>query len=105
MARDKTLTLNAPTEQLTELIAVLGRYAEAAWPPGGSECAQASRDALVTTTEAMMKQLADHPEQVEFSRRQRATFRAALEYHLQLPEYQDRHDQYQNLLNQLSTSR
>lgn len=105
MARDKTLTLNAPTEQLTELIAVLGRYAEAAWPLGGSECAQASRDALVTTTESMMKQLADHPEQVEFSRRQRATFRAALEYHLQLSEYQDRHDQYQNLLNQLSTSR
>lgn len=105
MPRDKTLTLKAPTEELIELVKVLGRYAEAAWPPGGSECAQASREALETTAAAMKEQLTDYPEQVEISRRQRSTFRAALEYHLQLPEYQERQGVYRNLLNQLTQTR
>jgi hypothetical protein len=103
MPRDKTLSIQAPSEQLGELVDVLGRYADAAWPPGGSECAQASRDALMTTAESLRRQLLDQPKQLEFSRRQRATFRAALEYHLQLPEYQDRQDMYLNLLNQLTS--
>ncbi len=99
------LTIHASTEQLLELIAVLGRYAEAAWPQGGSECAQASREALMTTAANMKEQLSDHPEQVVLSRRQRSTFRAALEYHAQLPEYQDHQAIYQNLLNQLTHTR
>jgi hypothetical protein len=105
MARDKTLTLHIDTDQLAELVAVLQRYALAAWPPGGSECAQASREALTTAAETMKEGFAEHPGEAHFNRRQRATFRAALEYHLEQAEFRDRHDLYTELLNQLSTTR
>jgi hypothetical protein len=105
MARDKTISLHINAEQLAELVAVLHRYAHAAWPPGGSECAQASREALLTAAETMKEGFAEHPGEAYFNRRQRATFKAALEYHLEQPEFQDRHRLYTELLNQLSTTR
>lgn len=105
MPRHKTMALHVEPDQLEELIAALQRYAHAAWPPGGSECAQASREALLTAAEAMREDHVNHPGEVHFSRRQRATFRAALEYHLEQPVFQDRHALYTKLLNQLSTTR
>jgi hypothetical protein len=105
MARDKTMTLHIDEDQLAELVAVLQRYAHAAWPPGGSECAQASRDALITATEAMREGYTEHPGEAQFNRRQRATFRTALEYHLEQPEFQVHHELYTELLRQLSTTR
>jgi hypothetical protein len=105
MARDKLMSLNVDEVQLSELVAVLQRYAHAAWPPGGSECAQASREALLTAAETMREGFAAHPGEAQFNRRQRATFRAALEYHLEQANFQDRHALYTELLNQLSTTR
>lgn len=103
MARDKTMTLHIDEDQLAELVAVLQRYAHAAWPPGGSECAQASREALLTAAQAMQDSY--HSGEAQFNRRQRATFRAALEYHMEQAEFQGSRDLYTELLNQLSTTR
>lgn len=104
MARDKVARLQAEPDHLIELIAVLRRYAEAAWPPGGSECAQASRESLLSTADALEAALGKDPGSLAYKRRQRAVFRAALEYHLEHPGFEMHRSVHETLLQQLSNS-
>lgn len=104
MARGKTMTLEASPEHLFELSRALHIYAEAAWPPGGSECAQASHEALTSTADAIAQAQQLTPGRAEFSRRQKATFRAALEYATEQTELEAKREIYQTLLLMLSPS-
>ena len=102
MASGKTMTLEASPEHLLELSRALHFYAEAAWPPGGSDCAQASREALTSTADAVAQAQQITPGRAEFSRRQKATFRAALEYASEQTELEAKREIYQTLLLKLS---
>jgi hypothetical protein len=102
MAAGRTMTLEASPEQLLELSHALHFYAEAAWPPGGSDCAQASREALTSTADAIARSQQITPGRAEFSRRQKATIRAALEYASEHTELEARREIYQTLLHQLT---
>jgi phage gp29-like protein len=78
----KTLTLSAPPELLQELCSVLRLYADAAWPPGGSECGQAARETLLNAVQGIEASIAaDMP--ASMSRRLRATVRAASDYYVE----------------------
>lgn len=105
MPRDKTISLEAPPEALVELSRILRIYAEAAWPPGGSECAQASRESLISVANDIELAQQNTPGRAEFSRRQRATFRAALEYASESPELEASREIYQTLLLQLTPTK
>ena len=47
--RQKSITLSCETEAAQHLAEAVRAYAHAAFPPGGSECAQVSREALLDT--------------------------------------------------------
>ena len=104
MARGKTMTLEASPEHLLELSRALHSYAEAAWPTGGSDCAQASREALTSTADAIAEAQQVTPGRAEFSRRQKATFRAALEYASEQTELEAKREIYQTLLLKFNQS-
>jgi hypothetical protein len=104
MARDKHISIDATPEQLIELSRALRIYAEAAWPPGGSDCAQASRESLLGVADAIEQAQQSTPGRAEFSRRQKATFRAALEYAIEHPELEAQSEIYQTLHRQLTPS-
>jgi hypothetical protein len=107
MAGTKTLTINAPAEQLTLFITALRRYAHAAWPVGGSECAQASRDSLLTFCDELEAELESTRNEISLNKRQRSVYKAALEFHLEHEEFASEHDVYKALhakINQRKTT-
>jgi hypothetical protein len=56
-------------------------YATAAYPPGGSDCAQVARYTLLELANQIEAAVADAVEPVEISRRPRAMLKAAVQYH------------------------
>ncbi len=59
------------------------RYAEAAYPPGGSECAQVAHEALNDSARAIAQAHQRAPAtEIEFPRRQRVMLKAALDWYL-----------------------
>ncbi|MGD9000151.1 MAG: hypothetical protein PVF75_07035 [Granulosicoccaceae bacterium] len=76
----KHLTLSAPPELLKELCSALRLYADAAWPPGGSECSQAARETLLNAVQGIEAGIAAGAPP-SMSRRLRATVRAAIDYY------------------------
>jgi hypothetical protein len=56
-------------------------YACAAYPPGGSDCAQVARYTLLELAQQIETGIAGKPGSVEISRRPRAMIKAALQYH------------------------
>ncbi len=101
MASTKTFTIHAPTEQLTLFINALRQYAHAAWPIGGSECAQASRDSVLTLCDQLEAELASANDQISLNKRQRSVYKAALEFHLEHDEFASEHDVYRALYAQI----
>jgi hypothetical protein len=107
MAGMKTFTITAPVEQLTVFIAALRRYAHAAWPVGGSECAQASRDALLSFCDKLEVELGSRNSDICLNKRQRSVYKAALEFHLEQETFASDHDVYRALhakINQRKTA-
>jgi hypothetical protein len=76
----KTITLHCPGFALTQLASSLELYANAAYPPGASECSQASRAALLDTVASINLQVATKTDEVTVSRRLRSNILAALRY-------------------------
>lgn len=81
--KDQKLICSASIRDL--LCRAVHDYAHAAYPPGGSECAQASREALLSLAERWQQ---SPLEQLSYRRRQRAVIKAALEYHCEWREEQ-----------------
>lgn len=76
----KHLTLSAPAELLKELCEALRLYADAAWPPGGSECSQAARETMLNLVQGIEASI-ETGTPASMSRRSRATVRAAIGYY------------------------
>ncbi len=79
----KTMTLNAPQVAIHTLAEVVGIYVEAAYPVGGSECAQSAREALLATVLQLRNGYDTAAGSVDISRRLKAHLKSALEYYPQ----------------------
>lgn len=84
----KTLTLDCPEQLKQDLCAAIRLYAQAAYPAGGSECAQVARETLMDTARSIDEQFAVSG-RAEISRRLRAQLMAALDYYTEAAESED----------------
>ena len=81
MAKGKTFQLKAADEEEANALArALAEYAYAAYPPGGSECAQVSRETLLTSAQEVANHAADS-DGATLSRRQRVLLKAAVQWY------------------------
>ena len=88
----KTISLTGPTPALLTLIEVIQRYADAAYPVGGSECAQTARAGLLDTAENIKQQVElteQCVQQITISRRIKTHIKAAIQYYLQTSTEQE----------------
>lgn len=76
----KTFIVRCSTDEATQLAEALGVYAHAAYPPGGSECAQVAREVLQTSAQTIAADAAT-PTGAELSRRQRSMIKAAVQWY------------------------
>ena len=77
----RTLPLHCDPAIKELLCNAIRTYAHAAYPEGGSECAQVARYALLQAAEGIEASItAEHAEAV-ISRRLRTTLKAAIDYH------------------------
>lgn len=74
-----TLTCDARVRNI--LCQAIRAYAVAAYPPGGSDCAQVARYTLLELAQQIETAGAAAAGPIEISRRPRAMVRAALQYH------------------------
>ncbi len=75
----KLMTLELNTGLQQTLCEAVRLYAEAAYPPGGSECAQVARESLLSAASSIDEQCADTG-YARVSRRLRTQLKSALEY-------------------------
>jgi hypothetical protein len=75
------LTLTCDQTVRDILCRALRDYALAAYPPGGSDCAQVARDTLLELAAQIEQGITGALSSVEISRRPRAMLRAAVQYH------------------------
>lgn len=75
------LQLTCDTEVRDILCGAIRAYAAAAYPAGGSDCAQVARYTLDALAQQIEVGCTGAPGRVEISRRPRAMVRAALQYH------------------------
>ncbi len=73
----RVVTLDCPPEQAARLAEALRAYVDAAYPPGGSPCAQVARETLLDTA----RQLATDDGPATIPRRQRHLLRAAIAWY------------------------
>jgi len=82
----KTFSLHCDAAVKGIVTAALREYAHAAYPEGGSECAQVARYTLLQAADTVEAGIRNEAGEVRLSRRLRTQLKAALEY------YFDRHD-------------
>ena len=76
----KIIELDGPDSVLSKLAECLSHYANAAYPPGASECALAARAALLDAAESIKQQIEKNNFPVTVSRRLKTNIKAALSY-------------------------
>ena len=76
----KFIELHAPIELIELLSSIITVYAHAAYPPGGSECAQASRETLLIARQRLLQEYDHLLQKTTMSRRLRAQFKAAINF-------------------------
>lgn len=76
----KTFNIRCASTQAAQLAEALAVYAHAAYPPGGSECAQVARDALLASARSIAEDAANH-DGAQISRRQRGMIKAAVQWY------------------------
>jgi len=81
-----TITLQCDVAVKDVLCRALREYAHAAYPEGGSDCAQVARYTLLELAQQIDAGISSGHPRVEISRRPRAMIKAAIEY------FFDRHD-------------
>ena len=79
---DKSFAIAVSQSQAQKIAEAIAVYAHAAYPVGGSDCAQVSRDALLDTAKAFSSLEADGIVQVR--KRQRRPLRAAVDWYFSL---------------------
>ncbi|MGV6827728.1 MAG: hypothetical protein ACWA5Q_12215 [bacterium] len=78
MAKAKTVRLQAAPEVLSLLATAIATYADAAYPPGGTECSQVARETLMDSARSIKAQAQNGV--VEIRTRQRRMIAAATEW-------------------------
>ena len=78
-ARKITLHCDVAVSDIVSM--AIREYAHAAYPEGGSECAQVARYTLLELAADIQAGITEHSQSVEISRRPRAMVKAAFEYH------------------------
>jgi len=79
--KHKTFTLHTHSADEARLLAeALSSYAHAAYPPGGTECAQVSRETLLTSAREIAANAASS-HGAELRRRQRSMMKAAVQWY------------------------
>jgi hypothetical protein len=81
MASRKKIRLCCDVTVRDVLCTAIREYAHAAYPEGGSECAQVARYTLLELAADIDAGITDDNEMVEVSKRPRAMVKAALEYY------------------------
>jgi len=84
----KLLRIECPPSLVQRLSIALREYAEAAYPPGCSECGQVARAALEDAAGLLEAGVNQSLPYMELNRRLRAHLKAAVEYYCQQPEQQ-----------------
>jgi len=81
--KHKMLTIECQDNLREDLATAITHYAYAAYPPGGSECAQASREALETLAQCIKPQTSNPAETSSFQIkiRQRSMLKAAVNWY------------------------
>ena len=97
----KELKLQAPKPLLGILCQIIRQYAEAAYPAGGSDCAQTARAGLMDTAERIEQKFDPVKELVVISRRIKSHIKAAIEYYIQLESEQGRAQEAQIIATML----
>ena len=82
----KLLRIECPAVLAQRLSEALREYAEAAYPPGCSECGQVARAALEDAAGLLTSGIDNAQPYVELNKRIRAHLKAAVEYHCQQSE-------------------
>lgn len=77
----KELLLQCPRSLVDTLCQAINDYAPAAYPPGGSECAQAAREALLNAAQMLAANYDPQLGTTKMSRRIRTHVIAAVDYH------------------------
>ena len=75
-----TITLQCDTGVKDILCRAIREYAHAAYPDGGSDCAQVARYTLLELAQQIDAGITSDQDRVEISRRPRAMVKAAIEY-------------------------
>ena len=84
----KELVLHCPLTVIELVYKAMHAYAQAAYPPGGSECAQSAREALLASAEKLLQEFDATTNTSKLSRRIRAHVKSAIEYYFeQTPGY------------------
>lgn len=78
--KTKTFTLQCSVEHANLLSEAITTYAHAAYPPGGSECAQVSREALLESANNI-RQYAASEQGADLRKRQRAMLKSAIAWY------------------------
>jgi len=78
--KSRTFSLVASSEEARMLAEALSSYAQAAYPPGGSECAQVARESLLESAREIASNAAG-PAGATLSRRQRAIMKAGVRWY------------------------
>ncbi len=76
--------MTGPVPALQAMSIAIQGYADAAYPPGGSDCAQTARAGLLDTAEKISQQVDLGYKQVTISRRIKSHIKAAIQYYLQV---------------------
>ncbi len=79
---DKTFAIAVSQSQALKIAEAIEVYAHAAYPIGGSDCAQVSRDALLDSAKAFSSLEADGIVQVR--KRQRRPLKAAVDWYFSM---------------------
>jgi len=85
----KTLTLSGPPRMQVALCSALREYAEAAYPPGCSECGQVARVALMDAAGQLESGFAATGIQADVSRRLRAHMKVAVQFYCEQHDLPD----------------
>lgn len=79
----KQLTLCC-SQSMAELLAdILRQYADAAYPQGGSECAQSARQSLLESADNLIAEWDEALQSTTLSKRLRVMAKAAVRYHVE----------------------
>lgn len=85
----KIIHLQCPQPALVLLQRILIEYADAAYPPGASECAQSAHQAMHMAAQSLLDSYDDEHGTTQFNKRMRAQAKAAIEYYFEDPARQN----------------